>query len=201
MDAAAYRLLIETPDDGSGASCEKASAPGPMRKNTQSDVTDAASSEQRRLPRKNVLLAGVIVDAKGESASECTIRDMHAHGAAVSLPGQLQVGAHVYLLDSANGTAHEARVVWSKAHRSGLSFIRSHTMGLGLPPGLKFLWRLLFEAKLRQAERAVATGVSGELALGTAGLTRERIHQMARQAMPDKKLPLLLQRARRLLEK
>jgi hypothetical protein len=41
--------------------------------------------------------------------------------------------------------------------------------------------------------------VSAELALRAAGLTRELIHQMARQALPDKKFPPLLQRARRLL--
>jgi len=170
-----------------------------MRKNTQSNVpTDPA--EQRRLPRKNVLMSGVIADPKGDTASECTIRDMHAQGAAVSVLKPLQVGAHVFLLDPGNGAAHEARVAWSRAHRSGLSFTRSYTMGLGLPPALKFLWRLLFEAKLQQAERAVAAGVSAKLARGAVGLTREHIHQMARQAMPDKKLPQLLLRARRLLE-
>jgi hypothetical protein len=171
-----------------------------MRRNAQSDVTNAAPSEQRRLPRKNVLLSGVIADAKGEATSECIIRDMHAQGAAVSVLKPLQVGAHVLLLDTGNGTAHEARVAWSRANRSGLSFTRSYTMGLGLPPALKFLWRLLFEAKLRQAERAVASGVSAKLALGASGLTREFIHQVARRAMPDKKFPQLLRRARRLLE-
>jgi len=42
--------------------------------------------------------------------------------------------------------------------------------------------------------------VSAELALGAAGLSREHIHQMARQAMPDKRFPQLLQRVRRLLD-
>jgi hypothetical protein len=171
-----------------------------MPKNAKSDAPTEASSEQRRLPRKSVLLSGIIADANGQSASECMIRDMHAQGAAVSLLKPLQVGTHVFLLDTANGAAHEARVAWSRAGRSGLSFVRSYAMGLGLPPALKFLWRMLFEAKLQQAERAAATGISGELALRTAGLTRELIHQIARQAMPDKKLPQLLQRARRLLE-
>ena len=56
-----------------------------MRKTVQIDTPDAASLEQRRLPRKNVLLSGVITDATGEAVSECTIRDIHAQGAAVSL--------------------------------------------------------------------------------------------------------------------
>jgi hypothetical protein len=171
-----------------------------MQKNAPEAAAGSAPSEQRRLPRKNVLLSGVVTDAKGESASECIIRDTHTQGAAVSVLKPLQVGAQVFLLDTANGAAHEARVAWSRAGRSGLSFTRSYTMGLGLPPGLKFLWRLLLEAKLRQAERAAAGGVSGELALNAVGLTREHIHQIARQAMPDKRLPPLLQQVRRLLE-
>jgi hypothetical protein len=171
-----------------------------QKKKPLEPAPDSASSEQRRLTRKNVLLSGVIADAEGESASECLIRDMHTQGAAISMLKPLQVGAPVFLLDPANRAAHEARVAWSRANRAGLSFTRSYTMGLGLPPALKFFWRLLFEAKLRQAERAVAAGVSAEAALGAAGLTREFIHQTARQAMPDKKFPQLLQRARRLRE-
>jgi hypothetical protein len=171
-----------------------------MPKNAPSEAPVAASTEQRRLPRKSVLLSGVIADANGENASECVIRDMHAQGAAISALRPLQAGTHVFLLDPANGAAHEARVAWSRGGRAGLSFVRSYTMGLGLPPALRFFWRLLFEAKLQQAERAVAKGATGELALGAAGLTRELIHQIAKQAMPDKKLPPLLQRARRLLK-
>jgi len=171
-----------------------------MRKTALTDSPDATSLEQRKLPRKNVLLSGVLVSATGETAWECIIRDMHASGAAVSALRPLQVGSRVLLLDIANAAAHDSRVAWSRANRSGLSFTRSYAMGLGLPPAFKFLWRMLFEAKLQQAERAVATGVSAEVALSAVGLSRERMHQMVRQAMPDKKLPQLLARARRLLE-
>ena len=171
-----------------------------MRKTALTATQDSASLEQRRLPRKNVLLSGVLTDATGETASECLIRDMHASGAAISLSRPLQVSARVFLLDTANAAAHDARVAWSRGDRSGLSFTRSYAMGLGLPPRLRFLWRLLFEARLQQAERAIASGVSAEPALGMAGLTREYMHQMVRYASSDKRLLQLLQRASRRLD-
>ena len=171
-----------------------------MRKASLIETPDGASFEQRRLPRKNVLLSGILISASGERAMDCTIRDMHASGAAINLSKPLQVGSRVFLLDVANAAAHDARVAWSRAGRSGLSFTRSYAMGFGLPPAFKFLWRLLFEAKLQQAERAVAAGVSADVALSAAGLSRVRIHQFVRQAMPDKKIPQLMARVRRLLD-
>ena len=166
-----------------------------MRKTALIDTPDSASFEQRRLPRKNVLLSGVLISASGETASECSIRDMHVSGAAINVSKPLQIGSRVFLLDVANAAAHDARVAWSRADRSGLSFTRNYVMGLGLPPALRFLWRYLVEARLRQSERAIASGVSAELALGTAGLTREFIYQMARYASSDKRLKQLLQKA------
>ena len=171
-----------------------------MRKTALIDTPDAASFEQRRLPRKNVLLSGVLINASGETGSECIIRDMHSSGAAISVSRPLQVGGRVFLLDIANAAAHDARVAWSRADRYGLSFTRNYVMGLGLPPALRFLWRFLFEARLRQAERAIASGAEADLALGTAGITREYIHQMSRYASSDKRLLQLLQRATYLLD-
>ncbi len=171
-----------------------------MRKTALIDTPDSASFEQRRLPRKNVLLSGVLISASGETASECSIRDMHVSGAAINVSKPLQIGSRVFLLDVANAAAHDARVAWSRADRSGLSFTRNYVMGLGLPPALRFLWRYLVEARLRQAERAIASGVSADLALGTAGLTREFIYQMARYASSDKRLKQLLQKALALLD-
>jgi hypothetical protein len=171
-----------------------------MRKTALIDTPDAASFEQRRLPRKNVLLSGMLISASGDTAWECSIRDMHASGAAINVSKPLQVGSRVFLLDTANAAAHDARIAWSRADRSGLSFTRNYVMGLGLPPALRFLWRYLVEARLRQAERAIASGISADLALGTSGLTREFIHQMARYASSDKRLQQLLHSATALLD-
>ncbi len=167
-----------------------------MSKSVPKPAPDPA--EQRKLVRKNVLLSGVLCDANGEAASECTVHDMHTQGAAVSR-GNLTVNTRVFLIDVASNNAHEARVAWSKDGRSGLQFTRSYTMGLGLPPNLKFLFRLQFEAKLAQVRRAVAGGVAIKLALGSAGMTREHIHQMARHAAGDERFLRLLLIAERLL--
>ena len=170
-----------------------------MRPNDETTAVESASREQRRLARKTVLLDAVIADASGETAVECIIRDIHAQGAAVSLTKKLPIGAQVFLLDAGNAIAHDCRVAWSRGTRSGLSFVRSYAMGLGLPPKLKFLWRLFFAVKLGQVERAIAAEVPIELALNTAGLTRERIRQIARHAAGDARFRRLLERANRLL--
>jgi hypothetical protein len=163
--------------------------------------SDSLVFEKRKLPRKTGVLSGVLVDANGEYPSDCIIRDINAHGAAVTHPKRLPVGAQIYLLDTGNRRAYLARVIWNNADRSGLFFVRSYAMGLGLPPKLKFLWRLLLEANLRQAERAVAAGIRADLAFGSVGLTREQIHRMAPHALADIGFQRLLLRARRLLNR
>ena len=164
--------------------------------------SDVASEPRRRLPRKSALLSGVVADLNGEQASDCTIADINTGGAAIGTTRKLPIGAQVYLLDTGNRAAHLARVVWTNinANRSGLAFLRSHAMGPGLPPRMRVLWRLLVEAKLRQADRAVAMGIDAELALGTVGLTREHVHQMARYANGDKRFLQLLHRVEHLLD-
>jgi hypothetical protein len=170
-----------------------------MRQNKVITAVDPASAEQRRLARKKVLLEGVIADPESETGIDCVIRDIHAEGAAVSPAKRLRMGARVFLLDTGNAIAHECRVAWSGADKAGLSFVRNYAMGLGLPPKLKFLYRLLFEGRLRQAERAIAMGVPNELALSTSSLTKEHMRQMERHAASDERLQRLLERASRLL--
>ena len=170
-----------------------------MTKTAPDATPNAAPSEQRSLPRKSALLGGVIADLNTEQAWDCTIHDINAGGAAISAGGRLPVGVDLYLLDTGNREVHLARVMWSNYERSGLLIAQSYAMGLGLPPKMRFLWRLLLDAKLRQAERAVASGISSELALGSVGLTREHVHQMARFASADKRFRKLLARVEELL--
>ena len=159
---------------------------------------DTGSAEQRRLPRKNVLLGGVIAGLNGEDPSDCVIRDMTARGAAVSVAKPIPRGSQIYLVDTATRSAHLARVAWSSADRVGLTFIRSYVLGFGLPPSLYFLFRLLYGAKLAQAERAVAMGIAPQLALDSVGFTREHFYQIARHARADQGFAPLLYRAKRL---
>jgi len=156
-------------------------------------------SERRKLPRKAMLSVGVVTDANGENGSECTILDMNANGAQIGVAKQLTVGAEVCLLNDGNREAYLAKVAWSDSDHAGLSFFQRHTMELGLPPRLKFLWKLLLQAKLREIERAVAMGVPVEAAFSSLGLSEEHLHKMARQAGADKDCELALLHAKRLL--
>ena len=167
-----------------------------MRRNAVKVAIDAHSSEQRRLPRKQTLLCAVIADVNGETASDCIIRDINARSAQISFTRPLPLGAQIYLLDANNKAAHLARVVWRRSGRAGLSFIESHTIGLGLPPPLKFLWKLFLEAKFREVYRLVAAGIQIELALSTVGLDEEHLRQMARYGRVEKRFEILLRLAR-----
>jgi len=156
-------------------------------------------SERRKLARKQVLATALLADANGDNGSDCTILDMNANGAQISVPTQLTKDDQVCLLDTGDRNAYVARVAWSTADRAGLEFLERHTLGLGLPPKLKFFWRLLLEAKVREAERAVAMGVPAGAAFGSLGLTEDDLDKIARQAGNDKKCELVLLQAKRLL--
>src|SRR6185503_909569 len=130
-----------------------------MAKSVPKPAPDPA--EQRKLVRKNVLLSGVLCDANGEAASECTVHDMHTQGAAVSR-GNLTVNSRVFLIDVGNNNAHEARVAWSRDDRSGLQFTRSYTFGLRLAAQ--------FEIPLQASLRS-------EAGAGPACRRRRRRHQ------------------------
>jgi hypothetical protein len=161
--------------------------------------SNPAAFERRKPPRKDAFLSGVLVDIDGKgSSSDCVIRDITARGASISLCKTLPTGAQTILLDTGNRAAHFARVVWSNAGRCGLLFVRSYPMNQALPPRLAFLWRLLLEANLQQARRAVAAGVSADTALASIGLTREHAHQIARYARTNRGVQQLLESARRL---
>jgi len=158
----------------------------------------AAISELRKPPRKDAFLSGILVDIDGRGSSDCIIRDITARGASISLCKTLPTGAQTILLDTGNRAAHFARVVWSNAGRCGLLFVRSYPMNRTLPPRLAFLWRLLLEVNLQQAQRAIATGISAEIALSSSGLTREHAPQIARYARANRGVQQLLESARRL---
>jgi hypothetical protein len=126
------------------------------------------------------------------------IRDINAGGAQVSASISFPQGTEVYLLDVGNQIAHHAKLVWSKADRSGLSFVESHRMGMGLPLHLSFLWKVLLEAKLQDIERSIGSGISAGSAFMHAGLSGVDLDLMAQRAAGDAGFEEALHRARRL---
>jgi hypothetical protein len=168
-----------------------------MRRHAAKGVLKGGPSERRSLPRKDGLLSAVIADLNGETTSDCVIRDINTRSAQISFARTLPIGVQIYLLDANNKAAHLARVVWARSARAGLFFIESHAIGSRLPPKLKFLWRLFLEVKSREVYRLVATGIPIELALYTAGLAGEDLHEVARYARVEKRTEILLRLARR----
>ena len=162
---------------------------------------DPAAVERRLMSRKRVLLSGAIADANGENATDCTIRDMTARGAQVQLPRTLQLGAEVYLVDTRNEVAHLATVAWIKTDRTGLSFVRSYSLELTLPPPLEFLGRLLIEVKLRQVRALIERGVPVEEATRVVGLTEDYLERFGKRGLFSEKVALLLHQAKRLFSK
>ena len=155
--------------------------------------------EQRHLPRKGVLLSGVVADVNGENAIDCTIRDISVRGAQVQLPRALQLGDEVYLLNMRNEFAHLAKVARVNGDLTGLSFIRSYSLEVTTPPRLAFLGRLLIEAKLRQVRALIEFGVPVEAATCLVGLTEDYLERVGVRGLLDDKVALLLHQAKRLL--
>jgi hypothetical protein len=169
-----------------------------MLKTVSAPASYEQPHERRRLERKPTLLRAVIVEANAQNARNCLILDINAGGAQVSTSIRYPNGTEVYLLDVGNQIAHHAKLVWSKADRSGLSFVESHRIGTGPPLHLSFLWRLLLEAKLQDIERNIGSGISAGSAFMSAGLSGADLDLMAQRAAGDAGFEEALHRARRL---
>ena len=130
----------------------------------------AAQPERRHLRRRRVLLGGVICDADGDTAIDCTIRGLSAGGAQVQLPETLQLDKEIYLVDTSKDMAYLAKVEWIKAGRAGLSFVRSYGLSPEPPAPLQFLKSVLLDAKLRHVHALVERGLSPEEATRMVGL-------------------------------
>ena len=75
--------------------------------------------------------------------------------------------------------------------------VYSHGSGLDLVVGMRAAQK---HCNLRGHVHGGVLATLADIALGTAGLTREHIHHMSRYASSDKRLLQLLQRAIRLLD-
>ena len=135
----------------------------------------AARSERRHRYRRRVLLGGVICDAYGDTAIDCSIRGLSAGGAQVQLAETLQLDKKIYLVDTWNDRAYLAKVAWIKPDRAGLSFVLSYGLSPEPPAPLQFLKSVLLDAKLRQVRALVERGRSPEEATRMVGLRHKGI--------------------------
>jgi hypothetical protein len=170
-----------------------------MPKNaTEARPVSDSWKDRRRLPRKTTLLRAIIAGPRGEDASDCMILDLSAGGAQISVSKTPAIGTEICLLDTGNQLAYAAKVMWSKSDRCGLLFLETHTMGVGLPPHLTFLWKLCLETKLKEIDRDLARGVSARLAFLNAGLSEVDLYYMSQCANGDAQFERALSRAKSL---
>jgi hypothetical protein len=102
--------------------------------------------DSRKAPRKNVLLTGKIIWGDGAHALDCSILDVSATGARVTLKAHSALPETVFLLDLANRAAHEAVVVSERKHGFGLKFVRTLKLAEVTAPELRFLKRIWIES-------------------------------------------------------
>jgi PilZ domain len=101
-----------------------------------------AGLEQRKSPRKKVLLTSKIVYGEGTHVLDCTIRDISATGARVTLRSRCSIPASVYLLDMANRIAYASAVVSERADGYGLKFLNTYRLAQVNKPELVYLKRI-----------------------------------------------------------
>ena len=73
---------------------------------------------------------------------ECTIRDISASGARITLSKGSSIPANVYLIDMANRIAYETVVVSQRAGGYGLKFRNAHPLAQINAPELRYLKRI-----------------------------------------------------------
>ena len=101
--------------------------------------------EQRKAPRKKVLLTGKAIYGGGAYVLDCTICDVSATGARITLAQGRSIPETVYLLDLVNRVAYEATVVSQRAGGFGLRFIKTLRLAEVTAPELRYLKRIWLE--------------------------------------------------------
>lgn len=105
---------------------------------------DAPGGEQRRFPRRRVLLSALVVHTDFNIAFRCAIRDVSEEGARLKAPPGLLVPSDFLLIEIAGGRAFEARTAWRRYPYVGVAIgepmdlVDPHTR---LARRLRTLWR------------------------------------------------------------
>src|SRR5437868_1875436 len=86
--------------------------------------------------RKRVFLAGVLVHDAGRHSFPCTIRDVADSSARISIPPRYLLPGELYLIKVKAGTAHHARLVWSREKEAGLRLLDSFDLAAPGEPGM-----------------------------------------------------------------
>ena len=114
--------------------------------------------ELRKAARKKVLFTGKIVWDQGAHILDCSILDVSATGARITLGPGKTIPENAFLLDMTNRMAHEAVVMSQRDGGFGLKFLKSYKLaeigtvrragGLEavIAPELRYLKRIWLDA-------------------------------------------------------
>jgi hypothetical protein len=82
---------------------------------------NAPIADRRRAPRLKSLLTGTIVYDDRNSTMDCTVRNISAWGARVTLPDAFRIPEEFNLVVPHHDQTHRAKVIWRKGEAAGLA--------------------------------------------------------------------------------
>jgi hypothetical protein len=89
----------------------------------------ARPHERRRSQRPRTLLAARLAFGDPATTAPCGVRNLTAEGAMIELESPLLLIAPVRLVLARDGVVREAKVVWRRGVRVGLSFVNEAEAG------------------------------------------------------------------------
>ena len=99
-------------------------------------------AERRPTRRQRVLLSGLVVYAHGAHCFNCTIRNLNAVGARVSIAKRHAVPSKFFLVNLHAQVAYECRLIWNDGVEAGVAFLNAYPLAKLSDRKLMFLKRL-----------------------------------------------------------
>ena len=81
-----------------------------------------AESGPEREHRRRVLKGAAIITGIANSVVQCTVRNMHEHGAELAVAAEARIPTEFLLYVPADSTGYRATLRWRKLDRCGVSF-------------------------------------------------------------------------------
>ena len=99
-------------------------------------------AERRPNRRQRVLLSGLVAYAHGAHCFNCSIRNLNAVGARVSIPKRHAVPSKFFLINLHAQVAYECRLIWNDGVEAGVAFLNAYPLAKLNEPKLEYLKRL-----------------------------------------------------------
>jgi hypothetical protein len=82
---------------------------------------DRGAGDQRRAPRRRVLLSALVIRPDFDGLFRCGVHDVSDHGARLKIPNGLLLPSQFWLIATSAGLAYEAETVWRRYPNVGVS--------------------------------------------------------------------------------